>query len=439
MTFDQAKRWLLEEASRRGVDLEVLGSVERELQINAQDGKAGETTVSTRGGMGLRVVAGGRVGYASTEDLSEESLGWALSEAIENASLQRSGSASLPPGKALGRHDLLDEGLSGTVAEKRDMAVGLEAKLRQDPRVQAVQYALYAESQGETFVGSTKGVDGSYRSGSAMMVSGLVMREGASVKQGFEHDAANDFHQLDPGRTALRAIEGLGRHLGARPLTTGRRRAVFEPRVVGTLLRLLVFALSGKTLAEGKSALAGKLGQQVASDLVTLVDDPTLPGGLASRPFDSEGTPSRRVVLVERGVLRSFLHNTDTAARTGQQTTGHAHRSYSGTLGVAPTNLVLAPGAGIASGDGVLVTDLMGVHAGANPITGDVSVQAMGLESVGGETFPVDDFAVSFNLFELLRRVEEVGDDSETRPLMGGTGAVTAPSLAVPDVSFAGK
>ena len=438
MTFEQAKRWLLAEAAKRGVDLEVLGNVERELQINAQDGQAGETTVSTRGGLGLRAVVNGRVGYASTEDLSEESLAWALSEAIENAALQKAGAAALPAGQALGRHDLLDEGLSGTVAEKRDMALKLESDLRKDPRVQAVQYALYAETQGETVIGSTKGVDGSYRSGGAVMVTGMVMREGDSVKQGFEVQGANDFHQLEPGRTALRSLEKLGRHLGARPLTTGRRRAVFEPDVVATLLRLLVYALSGKTLAEGKSALEGKLGEKVACDLFTLVDDATLPGGLASRPFDSEGTPSRRVVLVERGVLRSFLHNTDTAARTGQATTGHAHRTYSGTLGVATTNLVLEPGPGITPADGVLVTDLMGVHAGANPITGDVSVQAMGLETVGGETFPVDDFAVSFNLFELLKRIEEVGAESETRPAMGA-GAVTAPAIAVPDVSFAGK
>ncbi len=439
MSFEQAKRWLLEEASRRGVELEVLGSVERELRINAQDGKAGETTVSTRGGVGLRVVDGGRVGYASTEELTEESLAWALSEAIENASLQPAGKAALPAGEALGRHDLLDEGLSGTVAQKRDLALKLEADLRQDPRVQSVQYSLYAESQAETVIGSTRGVDGSYRSGAAVMLSGMVMREGGSVKQGFEVDAANDFHQLDPGRTALRSIQKLSRHLGARPLATGRRRAVFEPSVVADLLGLLVYALSGKTLAEGKSGLAGRLGERVAADVFTLVDDATLPGGLASRPFDSEGTPSRRVPLIEGGVLRSFLHNTDTAARTGHATTGHAYRSYAGTLGIAVSNLVLEPGAGIAEGDGVLVSDLMGVNAGANPITGDVSVQAMGLETVGGETFPVDDFAVSFNLFELIQRVSEVGDEPETQPAMGGPGSTTAPSIAVPDVSFAGS
>lgn len=439
MTFEEAKRWLLQQAANRGVDAEVLGNTERELRINARDGKADETTVSQRGGVGLRVVDGGRVGYSSTEDLGEESLAWALDEAIDNASLQADGKATLRSGEALGRHDLLDEGLSGTMDEKLGMALELEKQLKTDERVQSIQYSLYTESQFETHLGSTKGVDGSYRRGTAAMVAGLVMREGASVKQGFEVDAANDFHQLDPGRTGQLALDKIGRQLGARALATGRRRAVFEPDVVTTLLQLLVYSLSGKSLAEGKSGLQGKLGERVATDTFTLVDDATLPHGLASRPFDSEGTPSRRVVLIEKGVLRSFLHNTDTASRTGQQTTGHAQRSYSGTLGVGISNLLLEKGSGVSASDGVLVTDLMGVHAGANPVSGDVSVQAMGLETVGGETFPVDDFAVSFNLFELLKRIEEVGDDPATRPSMMGYGAVTAPSIAVPDVSFAGK
>ncbi len=264
------------------------------------------------------------------------------------------------------------------------------------------------------------------------------MREGESVKQGFEYDAKGDFHQLEPGRTALRALAQIGRQLGARPLNTGRRRAIFEPQVVGSLLQLLSYALSGKTLAEGKSALAGKLGERIAAENVTLIDDATRHGGLASRPFDAEGTPSRRLVVIENGIFRSFLHNTDTAARTGQSTTGHASRDYRSTLGVGPTNLILEPGSGISPGDGVLVTDLMGVHAGANPITGDVSVQAMGLETAGGETFPVDDFAVSFNLFELLLRVEEVGAEVLERPAAGGS-SVIVPSIAVADVSFAGK
>jgi PmbA protein len=303
--------------------------------------------------------------------------------------------------------------------------------------VQSVNFSRYTEAQAEIELGSTTGVDGGYRTGTAAVVAGIVMREGRSVKQGYEFDAKREFHQLEPGRTAYEALHRIGRQLGATPLKTGRRRAVLEPEVVATLLQLLAFAVSGKTLAEGKSRLAGRLGQQVASSLITIVDDPTLRDGLASYPFDSEGTPAQRVTIVDKGVLRSFLHNSDTAARTGHSTTGHASRTYRSTLAVSPSNLLLEPGSGTALGDGVLVTDLMGVHAGANPITGDVSVQAMGIEMLGGEHRPVDDFAISFNLFELLERVIEVGDTITWKPGFGG-GAVGAPSIAVEDLSFAG-
>lgn len=438
MNVRDAKTWLLAKAKERGVDLEVLSTTERTLSVDAQDGAASDVRLATRGGIGLRVVAGGRVGYASTEELSEEALAWALDEAIENAELKAPGTAALPAGKALGRRDLLDEGLSAPLEDKVAAAVQMERGIRQDARVQALQIARYQEEEVAVEIGSSKGVDGGYRTGNAVLLSMLVMREGQSVKQGYKVDATREFHQLDPGRTALESLEKVGRMLGAKPLRTGRRRAVFTPEVVAELLQLFLYSVSGKSVAEGKSRLAGKLGQKILSENVTLVDDATLKGGLASRPFDAEGTPSQRLVVVERGVLRSFLHNTDTAARTGHATTGHASRSYASTLGVAPTNVLLEPGRGVADGDGVLVTDLMGVHAGANPITGDISVQAMGIESVGGERWPVEDFAVSFNLFDALSRVEEVGDDATWVPAMSGNTFVV-PSVAVDGVSFAGS
>ncbi|MFO7545135.1 MAG: TldD/PmbA family protein [Trueperaceae bacterium] len=437
MNVREAKTWLLDQAKDRGVDLEVLSTSDRTLSIEAQGGELSDVRLATRGGIGLRVVTSGRVGYASSEELTEEALRWALDEAIENAELQPEGTATLPQGGALGRHDLLDEGLSAPMEDKVAAAVTLERGVRADARVQAVQVARYQEQEMAVEIGSSRGVDGGYRAGITGFLTSLVMRQGDSVKQGYEFDFRREFHQLDPGRTALDALDKVGRQLGAKPLKTGRRRAVFAPEVVASLFALFFHAVSGKNVAEGKSRLAGKIGQQIASEAITIVDDATLAGGLASRPFDAEGTASRRVVVVERGVLRSFLHNTDTAARTSQTTTGHASRSYASTLGVAPTNVILEPGGGVREADGVLVTDLMGVHAGANPITGDVSVQGMGIETKGGEAWPVEDFAVSFNLFELLMRVDEVGDDVTLIPGMGG-GAMLAVSLAADGVSFAG-
>lgn len=436
MTFDQAKDLLLRKATERGVDIEVLATSERRLAVSVNDGNLDQITHATQGGIGVRAVQGGKVGYASSEALDEASLDWVLDEAIENAGLCGAEGASLQPGAALGRHDLLGEGLSAEVEAKLAGIQRLEGGLRADPRVDAVFVATYNESESQVMIGSTLGADGGYRNGYAYYLASPVMKQGDSVKQGFDFDFSKEFHALDPGRTSQKILGRVGRHLGATPLPTGRYRAYLESEVTATLLALLLFSLSGKTVAEGRSRLADALGQPVASDLVTIVDDPTLPDGPGSRPFDAEGTPAKRTVLIEDGVLRSFLHNSDTARRTQQTNTGHATRTYSSTLGVGASNLMLRPGAGFTLDDGVVVTDLMGVHAGANPITGDVSVQGLGLRVEGGATRPVDNFALSFNLFELLKRIDAVG--SETRwmptPILA-----SAPMLAIDDVSFAGS
>lgn len=437
MSFERAKDHVLRRARALGVDAEVLATSTRELTLAASGGRVDEIGHANQGGVGVRVVADGRVGYASSEALDDASLDWMLDEAVANAALQPPRGAELPVGGPLGRSDLIGEGLSAAVEAKGAAIVALERGIVADPRVDALFMARYAETETEAVLGSTRGVDGGYRNGYAMLMASPVMKQGDSVKQGWDVDVTKEFHQLDPTRTSQQVLERVGRHLGATPLCTGRYDAVFEPDVTATLLRLLLFSLSGKSVAEGKSRLAGRLGERIASDLITLVDDPTLPDGLASRPFDAEGTPARRTPLIERGVLRSFLHNSDTARRTGQPNTGHAQRSYASTLGVGPSNLVLEAGEGASLADGVVVTDLMGVHAGANPLTGDVSLQGLGLRVEDGEARPVENFALSFNLFELLQRVNAVGDTVEWRP-GGGGGMVAAPTLRVDALSFAG-
>ena len=251
------------------------------------------------------------------------------------------------------------------------------------------------------------------------------MREGESLKQsGYEITLEREFHALEPGKTALEMLENTSRLLGAKPLKTGRYRAYFEPRAFANLMNLFAFMLSGKTVVEGKSRFADKLGQQVASGVFNLIDDPLLPDGKGNRPFDSEGTPARTLHLIENGTLNSFMHNTATARALKQENTGHASRSYKGTLGVAPSNLFVAPGAGVELEQGVIVTDMMGVHAGANPISGDFSLQAFGLNVEKGEvTHPVDNFAISGNLPELLTRITAVGDELRWYPQGSMTGA----------------
>ena len=437
MTLQEAQTYLLERARERGVELEVLSSGSRELTLRAREEQLEEITAAERGGLGVRVVAGGRTGYAYSEELTPEALDWMLDEAVENAKLQSETDGFLPAGRPMGRHDLLGEGLSAPLEEKKQMALELERVSKRDPRVQQISGAVYSEREYETELSSTRGAAGGFRSGYAYVMASAVMAEGTSVKQGWEVKVAREIAALDPASTAQEFLRKTGRLLGARELKSGRYTAYFEPEAFLALLAPFISLWSGKWVLEGKSRLADKLGQQVASPVFTLYDDPDHPEGLGNAPFDAEGTPTRKVHLLREGVVESFMHNTYTARKLGHEPSGHAARSYKGVLDVAPHNLIVAPGAGVRLEDGVLVTDLMGVHAGAKPISGDFSLQALGLKIEGGEAaYPVENFTISGNFFELLERVVAVGSELEWSVLYL---AGASPTVEVAEVAFAGS
>ncbi len=437
MTFEEARDYLLQKARALGLEAEVLATHTRELTIQAHGGKVEEITQATQGGVGVRVVVEGKTGYAYTEERTPEALDWVLQEAHENALLQSETGGFLPAGGALGQHDLLGEGLSAPLEQKRQAALSLEATLRADPRVRQVQMTRYSENETQATLGSTQGVSGAFRNGYALLLTSAVMGEGHSLKQGYEFDLSKEFHALEPGRTAQQYLHRTGRLLGARPLKTGRYKAYFEPKAFAQLLGMMGwFLLSAKNVLEGKSLLAGRVGQKIASEIFTLVDDPTLPDGLASRPFDAEGTAARRTVFIEKGILRTFAHNSETARKMGVENTGHAARNYKGVLGIAPSNLFVEPGAGVQMDSGIVVTDLMGLHAGANPISGEFSLQALGLKVEGGEVaYPVENFTVAGNFLELLNRITALGSELEWNPMMGIVGS---PMVEVAELSFAG-
>ncbi len=443
MTFDEAARRLLQQARERGLDLEVLGERSRELTARAFEGRLDQLTQAERGGIGIRAMVAGRVGYAYSEEFSPPALDWMLEEAVANAGLQERNSEAqstefIPEGRALAPQDLVGDALTAPLEAKVAAALGFERTLHEDPRVKQVVFGAYAEREREVHLRSTRGAEGTYRRGVVGMTGSIVMQEGASIKQAYDAEWSTHVHSLDPGRTALDLTQRTGRLLGARPLRTGRYTAYFEPKAFTSLLAAFWPLWSGRAVVEGKSRLAGRLGEEIGSSLLTVIDDPTLPDGLASRPFDAEGTPAQRLVLVEAGRLRSYLTNAETARRLNVPNTGHAARSYRGTMVVAPSNLSVAAGSGVTLTDGVIVAEVMGVHAGANPVTGEFSVQAFGLWVEGGEVaYPVEDFAVAGDFLSALRGVSALGPDLTWD--LGWPGAFGAPLVAVAGLSFAGR
>jgi len=233
--------------------------------------------------------------------------------------------------------------------------------------------------------------------------------------------------------------------LGASTVASGEYRILLRRDVARDLLATFASVFSAESVQKGLSLLQGKLGQSIASPLVTLVDDPLLEDGAASAPFDGEGVASRRTQVVEAGQLKTYLHNLKTAKKDGVESTGNASRpSFKSPVGIAPTNLFIQPGQVPygdlvqALGDGLIIINVQGTHSGANPVSGDFSLGAYGYLVEGGRIVrPVEQITIAGNFFKLLEKVEVVGSDLEFGS-PGARGNVGAPSLIIGGLAVAG-
>jgi PmbA protein len=226
--------------------------------------------------------------------------------------------------------------------------------------------------------------------------------------------------------------------LGAVKVDTQKVPVVFEPRTARSLLGNIFEAVNGESIYRQASFLAGKLGQKVASENLTVIDDGTLPGLFGTSPFDDEGVPTRRTVVIEKGVLRNYLMNTYTARKLGMKTTGNAARGITGNAGIGHGNLYLESGDKSPEGilksinNGFYVTELMGF--GINIVTGDYSRGATGLWIRNGElAFPVSEVTIAGNLIQMLQDLEYIGSDLEFR------GSTAAPTLCIREMTVGGR
>ncbi len=444
LSFDAAKAFILQQATIRGATVEVFASRNSSTSIKAYEGEVSEFKLSKRAGLGLRALQNGAWGYSYTENLSETALLRCLENALENAALVA------PEGHAvLANHpepphigDLFGEGLSG-VSVDRKVAVALEldrVARAADARVVSVPYMMYQDGESETSVANTEGLDRQYKANYAMQYAAPLVHENGQNKMAFDFQFSREFESLDPTKTALEAVRKSVEKLGAKIPTTGKYPTVIENNCMATLLNSYSGIFSAKMVQEGKSPLVGKLGTSIGSSLVQLIDDATRPAGLASRPFDAEGYPSQQLNLIENGVLKTFLHNTETASKDGVKSTGHASRySYRGTIGIDTSNFYLEVGQDSKEkllediGMGLLLTDVHGTHAGVNAITGEFSLQADGFWVEHGKvSHALENFTVAGNFLEMLQDIEAIGNDLKFSPMArAGSPSVRVKVLAV--------
>ena len=373
-------------------------------------------------GAGVRVIREGRVGFAHTTDLSPAGVETAVRRAVETSQeAGRDPSHRLPP--AASPPDLdgnADPAFASFATEaKVDLARRLEAAaLAHDPRIRRIREARYQDAAGSILLARAGGYRYEYRTTRAFAYVDVVAEAGSEAQSGMFMDFA-----VSPAALAAEAIgaEAAARavaKLGGRPCPSRRASLLLAPEVVDGLLDALAPVFFADHALKGKSLFAGQVGSAVAAQAVTLRDDGRLPGGCDSTPIDGEGVATSATTLLERGVLRRFLHTGFSACRMGEAPTGNAGRdSYLSPPAPEATALCLLPtGESRAElfsrvGEGLLIEEVMGLHT-INPISGDFSVGALGRAVRGGEAREaVAGIAIAGNVRDLLQAIVAVATD----------------------------
>ncbi len=436
---------LIDMARRKGADMaEVYLSNSRELFIEVRDGNVETIKLAGERGLGLRLLKGNRVGFAYTSDLDPGILNEILDLAVANtSSAAEDPYRALPgPAKRYPELDLYDRRIVETpVEEKIQLARSMEETAKScDPRVKIIEGSSYTDAETEITLINSLGVDLSCRAAYCGIYIALVAVQGGESQTGFSMNYSLKYGGLDGRATGREAALKAVRMLGAKTVPSQKVPVVLEPYVATGFLGLLAPALTAEAVQKGRSLFAGKVGQKVASDRVTIIDDGSMPGGITSTPFDGEGVPTSMTRLVGGGILEGFLHNTYTAAKDGVQSTGNGARgSFKSTPEVGATNFFIGNGdttpENIITGlkNGFYVTEVLGMHT-ANPISGDFSLGVSGLMIEKGRlAYPVRGVALAGNIIDMMKKIEAVGNDLT---FFGGRGS---PTLLVDGMALSGQ
>ena len=399
---------------------------------------------------GLRVLIGKQVGSSYTSDLTADGLRQLVHSAIDIARISTGDpDAGLPAASELGSIagdlQLYSDDLAAVDTEQRiALAKQTEAAaLQTDPRITNSEGASFSSYSGQRVFANSRGFSGTYRSSScSLSVTPVATQNGTAQPRQMQRDywwsSARRFADLEtPEAIGRRAAERALRRLGSQKIPTQKAAVIFEPRTARSLLGHIFDAVDGESIYRDASFLAGKMGEKIASEGVTLIDDGTIPGLFGTSPFDDEGVPTRRTPVIERGVLKNWLLNTYAARKLGLATTGNAARGITGNPGIGHNNLFLEKGDRAPEDiirsiqKGLYVTELIG--SGVNIVTGDYSRGAAGLWIENGEfAYPVSEVTIAANLLDMLSRISAIGSDLEFR------GSTASPTLVIEEMTISG-
>ncbi len=447
MDYRELAQNLLEDAATKGsTGAEVIVIEDEAFSVEVRM-RAVDTLKSAREKrLGLRLCFGQRSATTATSDFSPESLRRLLDDTAAMALATAEDACSGLPEPDLFSPEVPDldlwdpEAADLPIPERIALATAAEsAALDFDPRITNSEGAEYSHQDARIVFANSHGFMGEYRGSWVALSAAPIAGDNGGMQRDSWYSVQRRLQKLDPpeaiGRTAARRAL---RRLGARKVTTQQVPVVFDPDMATSLLRTICSAVSGSTIYRSASFLTSKLGQQVAVPGLTIADNGRMLGHLGSRPFDGEGLPTRRTVVIQDGVLTSYLLDTYTGRKLGMASTGNASRSLGQLPTVGPTNCCIAPGPHLPEqiirsvNQGLYVTEMIGF--GVNLVTGDYSRGAVGVWIENGElAYPVEEITIAGNLMDMLRQIEMIGNDLEWR------GSIAAPTLKIARMTVAGN
>jgi PmbA protein len=397
--------------------------------------------------IGVRVFNGQRAASTYSSDFSRAGLDRMVHSALELSKITSEDPFGGIPepgqlGSIEGDLDLYSADVYSLAGEERISYArrAEKAALDSDPRIKNSEGGSFDAATGHKIMANSHGFVGEYRrSYCSIAAIPIAQSDDGAMQRDYWFSVSRNLRQLEsPEQVGKIAAQRTLRRLGARKAKTARVPVVFDPLVANSILGHIFEGVEGDSIYRGASFLAGKLGQKIAADQVTIIDDGTIKGGFGTSPFDGEGVPTRRTLVIENGVLRSYLLNTYSAKKLGLETTGNASRGLAGTPGIGPGNYFLQPGSKtpqeIISNikEGLYVTEFLG-H-GANLVTGDYSRGASGLWISGGElAYPVEEITVAGNLKEMFFNISEIANDLQFR------GAMASPTIRIDGLLVGGE
>jgi len=397
--------------------------------------------------IGVRVFFGQRAANTYSSDFSAAGIERMLKSALELARITSEDPfAGIPDAGKLGSlsgdlHLYYEDVYSLPGTERIEYARRAEkAALDADPRIKNSEGGSFDAATGRKVLANSHGFVGEYqRSYCSVAAVPIAQDENGLMQRDYWYSVARSMGKLESAeQVGKEAARRTLRRLGARKVKTAHVPVVLDPMVATSMLGHIFEGVNGDSVYRGASFLAGKLGEKIAGLNVTIVDDGTIPGGFGTSPFDSEGIPTRRTVVIQNGVLKSYLLNTYTAKKLGLETTANASRGLAGTPGIGPGNYFLEPGPKTPKQiiadikDGLYITEFLG-H-GANLVTGDYSRGASGMWIVNGElAYPVEEITVAGNLKDMFNNISEIGNDLEFR------GSTASPTIRIDGLTVGGE